>query len=78
MNRTLEPLEPLNPLNRLQTYLSFVRFSHSVFALPFALTGALLAVNERPLTRADALWRLLWIVVAGSVGALGVGPGSTF
>ena len=34
-------------MNRLQTYLSFVRFSHSVFALPFALTGALLALHER-------------------------------
>ena len=51
-------------MSRIATYLSFVRFSHSVFALPFALTGALLAVNERPITRADALWRLLWIVVA--------------
>ena len=30
-------------MTRLATYLSFVRFSHSVFALPFALTGALLA-----------------------------------
>ena len=27
----------------LATYASFVRFSHSVFALPFALAGALLA-----------------------------------
>jgi len=51
-------------LRRLATYLSFVRFSHSIFALPFALTGALLAVHERPLTRDDALWRLLFIVVA--------------
>jgi len=41
-----------------------VRFSHSVFALPFALTGALLAVHQRPLTLADARWRVIWIVVA--------------
>jgi hypothetical protein len=27
-------------MRKLSTYLSFVRFSHSVFALPFALTGA--------------------------------------
>jgi len=33
-------------LNRLRIYGSFVRFSHSVFALPFALTGALLALNR--------------------------------
>ena len=41
------------------TYLSFVRFSHSVFALPFALTGALLA------WRAEVFswWQVIWIVV---------------
>ena len=55
-------------MNRLQTYLSFVRFSHSVFALPFALTGALLALHERPLAGRDVAWRVVWIVVA-MVGA---------
>jgi 4-hydroxybenzoate polyprenyltransferase len=45
---------------RIGTYLSFIRFSHSVFALPFALTGALLAAREHPLT-----WqRVGWIVAA--------------
>ena len=33
-------------LSRLRTYCSFVRFSHSVFALPFALAGALLALRD--------------------------------
>ena len=43
---------------RLQTYAGFVRFSHSVFALPFALVGALLATRFTPWS-----WtRLLWIV----------------
>ena len=47
-------------LNRLGTYAAFVRISHSVFALPFALTGALLASRHVPLT-----WeRVAWIVVA--------------
>ncbi|MBI4477894.1 MAG: UbiA family prenyltransferase [Acidobacteria bacterium] len=47
-------------LSRLRTYASFVRFSHSVFALPFALIGALLAARDRPVG-----WdRMLWIVVA--------------
>jgi 4-hydroxybenzoate polyprenyltransferase len=51
-------------LNRLATYLSFIRFSHSVFALPFALTGALLAWRT-----ASFEWRqVLWVVVA-MVGA---------
>jgi 4-hydroxybenzoate polyprenyltransferase len=45
---------------RIRTYLSFVRISHSVFALPFALTGALLAAREQPLS-----WsRVGWIVAA--------------
>lgn len=45
---------------RLTVYLSFVRFSHTVFALPFALAGALLAGRHVPIT-----WPvILWIVVA--------------
>ena len=51
-------------MHRLRTYLSFVRFSHSVFALPFALTGALLALQVRPLSGREVAWRVLWIVVA--------------
>ena len=43
----------------LTTYLSFVRFSHSVFALPFALTGALLAWRTSPFS----WWQVVWIVV---------------
>jgi 4-hydroxybenzoate polyprenyltransferase len=47
-------------MGRLRTYLSFIRFSHSVFALPFALTGALLAAREQPVT-----WqRVAWIIAA--------------
>jgi 4-hydroxybenzoate polyprenyltransferase len=42
-----------------------VRFSHSVFALPFALTGALLALHRAGDWTPGAIgWRLLWIVVA--------------
>jgi len=49
---------------RLRLYLSFVRFSHSVFALPFALAGALLAARHVPIR-----WTTVgWIVVA-MVGA---------
>jgi 4-hydroxybenzoate polyprenyltransferase len=51
--------------NRLRTYGSFVRFSHSIFALPFALTGALLALQHAgDWTIASVGWRLWWIVVA--------------
>ncbi|MDQ3419752.1 MAG: putative 4-hydroxybenzoate polyprenyltransferase [Acidobacteriota bacterium] len=49
----------------LATYASFVRFSHSVFALPFALTGALLALHRiGDWSAANVGWRVLWIVVA--------------
>ena len=52
-------------MNRLRTYASFVRFSHSVFALPFALTGALLALHRlEDWTWATVATRLVWIVVA--------------
>ena len=47
-------------IQRVRTYLSFIRFSHTVFALPFALIGALLAAREHAVT-----WpRVGWIVVA--------------
>jgi 4-hydroxybenzoate polyprenyltransferase len=52
-------------VSRIRTYTSFVRFSHSVFALPFALTGALLALHRSgDWTPATVGWRLVWIVVA--------------
>jgi 4-hydroxybenzoate polyprenyltransferase len=53
-------------LTRLRTYASFVRFSHSVFALPFALTGALLASSHVPLTWARVGWIVLAMVAARS------------
>ena len=41
---------------RIRTYASFIRFGHTVFALPFALCGALLAGLETDLTWARAGW----------------------
>ena len=44
--------------------LEMIKFEHSIFALPFALTGALLAWREEGFTR-EGLWlKLLWIIVA--------------
>ena len=53
-------------MTRISTYLSFVRFSHSVFALPFALTGALLAWREHPFTWSQVLWIVVCMVSARS------------
>ncbi len=47
----------------VRTYLEMIRFSHTIFALPFALMGAVLAAGGIP--SGD---KLLWIVVA-MVGA---------
>jgi 4-hydroxybenzoate polyprenyltransferase len=51
---------------KVPTYFSFVRFSHSVFALPFALTGALLASRERPVTWIHVFWIVVCMVTARS------------
>jgi 4-hydroxybenzoate polyprenyltransferase len=51
---------------RFATYLSFVRFSHSVFALPFALTGALLASRLHPVTWRHVAWIIVCMVTARS------------
>jgi 4-hydroxybenzoate polyprenyltransferase len=57
-------------LNRVAVYASFVRLSHSVFALPFALAGALLAAQrlhaENPVgwLAGEGVRRLIWILVA--------------
>jgi len=49
---------------RLRLTLEMIKFEHSVFALPFALTGALLAFRQNGFD-APGIWRqLLWIVVA--------------
>jgi 4-hydroxybenzoate polyprenyltransferase len=48
---------------RIRTVLEMIKFEHSVFALPFALTGALLAA--RFTSHSWPTWRqILWIIVA--------------
>lgn len=53
-------------MQRLLTYLSFVRFSHTVFALPFALTGALLAWRTHPFSWSQVAWIAVCMVSARS------------
>lgn len=45
-------------------YLSFIKFEHSIFALPFALSGALLASPSS----LPAISTILWIIVAAVGG----------
>src|SRR5258706_5476677 len=53
-------------MRKLTTYFSFVRFSHSVFALPFALTGALLAWRNHPFSWSEVAWIVVCMVSARS------------
>lgn len=55
---------------KLADYLRLIKFSHSIFALPFAFTGALIAAEGIP-----TLKQLLWITVAmvgARTGAMGL------
>ncbi len=49
--------------NKLSDYFKMIKFSHSVFALPFAFTAAILAARGIP-----TIWQIFWISVA-MVGA---------
>ncbi len=54
---------PAGLLGKIRTTLEMIKFEHSIFALPFALTGAMLAVRGWP------SWRqVFWLIVA-MVGA---------
>ena len=53
-------------MRKVLTFLSFVRFSHSVFALPFALTGALLAWRVQPFSWRQVAWITVCMVSARS------------
>jgi 4-hydroxybenzoate polyprenyltransferase len=51
---------------RVRTVLEMIKFEHSVFALPFALTGALLAARatHQPPHGWPSLTQVFWIVLA--------------
>jgi 4-hydroxybenzoate polyprenyltransferase len=53
---------------RLRLTLEMIKFEHSIFALPFALTGALLAFREAGYGYAAVGGKILWISAA-MVGA---------
>jgi len=52
------------PWKRLRLTLDMIKFEHSVFALPFALTGALLAFREGGYQTLNMGGRAVWIVIA--------------
>lgn len=50
-------------LTKIGIFLEMIKFTHTIFALPFALTGALMAANGLPSVR-----QIVWIILA-MVGA---------
>jgi 4-hydroxybenzoate polyprenyltransferase len=57
-------------LRQAALYLRMIKFSHSIFALPFAFTAALMAAQGLP-----TLWQVFWITVAmvsARSGAMGL------
>ena len=44
---------------KLKTTLAMIKFEHTLFALPFAFLGAVLAANGLP-----TIWQIVWITVA--------------
>lgn len=57
-------------LEKLRTYLEMIRFSHTVFALPFAFMGAVLAAGGIP--SGDKLFWILVAMVGARSGAMGM------
>ena len=51
-------------IGKTRTVLEMIKFEHSVFALPFALTGALLAVRGSGLDGGELAVKFAWIIVA--------------
>ena len=49
---------------RVRLTLEMIKFEHSVFALPFALTGAMLAIRDAGLPIDQVAIKLIWIIVA--------------
>ncbi len=58
-------------LKRIRLTLEMIKFEHSVFALPFALTGALLAWRDAGFPR-DLLWARLALIILAMVAARSV------
>ena len=58
-----EASTPITFAKKISIFLEMIKFSHTIFALPFALTGALLAAGGFP-----GLQQIFWIILA-MVGA---------
>ena len=60
----------MSPFARVRIFLEMIKFSHTVFALPFAFTGALLAARGLP-TLSQVGW-ILCAMVGARTAAMGL------
>ena len=66
MNEGKPPSSIFNPPSLLRKWASFVRFSHTVFALPFALAAMAVAARDN---RGWPGWRIFLLILAAMVCA---------
>ena len=57
----------MSPLRSLRTVLEMIKFEHTIFALPFAFMGMMLAAEGWP------SWRTVGWIVLAMVGARSAG-----
>ncbi|MEO7300092.1 MAG: UbiA family prenyltransferase, partial [Verrucomicrobiota bacterium] len=60
------PSSILNPLSSLKNYASFVKLSHTIFALPFALAAMVVAAREN---RGWPGWKIFLLILTAMVCA---------
>jgi 4-hydroxybenzoate polyprenyltransferase len=60
------PFSILHPLSSLKKYASFVKLSHTVFALPFALASMVVAARDN---RGWPGWKIFLLILAAMVSA---------
>jgi 4-hydroxybenzoate polyprenyltransferase len=54
-----QPDSRINPVKSVRAFLELIKFEHTVFALPFAYLGMVLAANGWP-----GWWKFIWITFA--------------
>lgn len=72
MTQTTQPPDKLtirHPIRSLRILMEFVKFEHSIFALPFALIGAVLAASSLGKPHGLPDWRTLWWILVAMVAA---------
>jgi len=62
--------ERISLIEKTVTYSKMIKLSHTIFALPFALSGLVLAIREKPVTAEMIFWIII-AMVGGRSAAMG-------